>query len=399
MISAIVCLPPDHTAIIQWRNGTSYISPWIETPPISLKPIFGTGIFIANFTVPKTLYRLPDVVYKLTIRDNSSIVWEDQQRQLLIDELIPNIDLLFPEDQQWEGTVSLVWNISDSGIVYNYDIYLYNSSEQFLVVEGTTLTEYVVDTTVFSDWIYTLEIFVGDLNSTTYEISINNINDAPSVTILNPDSWGSYSEQLAIEWLMEDINEDTLTVSIFYSVDQVIWYPIIEAFYETSTIWDISTIADGRYYLQIVVSDGLLDTSKIISVTIYNPRPPTIQILSPLADAHLSDPIHISWEVFDPNPSDTLKFTVYYSNDNSTWVIISANIYTMNLTWNTTDIESGTYYILVTVTDASHSASAYMGPIYFESRSKKSSSFPGMSLTLFALGLLIILLKKKKSPR
>ena len=31
-----------------------------------------------------------------------------------------------------------------------------------------------------------------------------------SCSILNPNSWGSYSEQLTIEWLMEDINEDTL---------------------------------------------------------------------------------------------------------------------------------------------------------------------------------------------
>ena len=146
-----------------------------------------------------------------------------------------------------------------------------------------------------------------------------------------------------------------------------------------------------------MVSDGLLETSITTSVAIYNPRPPTIQILSPPADAHLTGPVHISWEAADPNPSDNLKFTIYYSTDNSTWVIITANTYIMNLTWNTTDIESGTYYILVTVTDGRHSSSAYVGPLDLEIRSKKSVFFPGTSLTLLTIGLLVILLKKKKT--
>jgi hypothetical protein len=67
----------------------------------------------------------------------------------------------------------------------------------------------------------------------------------------------------------------------------------------------------------------------------------------------------------------------------------------LKLTWNTTAIESGTYYILVTVTNTRHSASAYVEPIYLESR--KSISFPGIIFTLLAIGLLVILLKGKKT--
>lgn len=138
-----------------------------------------------------------------------------------------------------------------------------------------------------------------------------------------------------------------------------------------------------------------MEDSQIVKVTVYNPKAPTIQVFSPLAEDQLSGNISITWEAYDPNPSDTLKFTVYYSNDNSSWNILVSNIYASEVIWDTAEIESGTYYILVTVFDGISSSTAYTGPIFFKSEATKSSPALGITTTLLCLGIIKILLKKK----
>ncbi len=401
LLASCLFVLPDATyyPIIKWYNTTSFPYIWVEETGNTIESLTRPGFFYTNFTVPKDFYSKTSVNSLLAIKDVSdNVVWESlSQKTYPISLMIPTIDLLTSTETFWMDTVNIRWNLTGGEIAdCFFNLYLVNSSHSILIIENLSEFEYDLDTTLFSDGTYSLDLWCGDFTSSTFSVDIHNQNIPPTITISSPFSYMSYSDEIQIQWSISDVEEDLILVDIHYSSDQVVWYPLVVSSSGTEYLWDISELSNGLYYLRFIASDGTSNVTEIVIIQISHNYAPELTILTPEVNKEYSKEILISWQATDPNPNDILHFSLYYSIDNSSWIQILSNYQQFSYTWDISTLTPGTYYLLVVANDILLSTSAYVGPISIVSPS--SASGLSFLITLIVLFNLLVL-KRSKSRR
>lgn len=98
--------------------------------------------------------------------------------------------------------------------------------------------------------------------------AINNINEAPTVTVTAPNGGEIWNGSKTITWNATDSDDDTLTVSIYYrnsSSSSSSWATIASSEANTgSHTWDTTSVSDGTYLINVTAKDpGGLSASDI----------------------------------------------------------------------------------------------------------------------------------------
>jgi|GEM_PF-7068869 len=121
----------------------------------------------------------------------------------------------------------------------------------------------------------------GTVNGTanlTGNFIVNNVNVAPSVTVLEPDEDDIWEDEENIIWNATDPDNDTLTISIYYREnDSDDWHVIDSSEANDGTFtWDTNDVDDGdNYAINVTATDpgGLRDSDVSGEFTIDNGEP------------------------------------------------------------------------------------------------------------------------------
>ncbi|MHB9154947.1 MAG: Kelch repeat-containing protein, partial [Endomicrobiales bacterium] len=153
------------------------------------------------------------------------------------------------------------------------------------------------------------------------DITISNENEAPAVTVLFPRGGERLSGAVTLLWSVDDANlSDTHASDIFLSADGGASFPWHFTTAAHSFTLDTASLPNGPGFLLRVsaVDPGLLsgeDVSGVFSVDNGNLPPRAFSLVAP-ADGSSRSPLNFElvWEnAGDPNPADTLAYTLYYS--------------------------------------------------------------------------------------
>ncbi|MFX1490245.1 MAG: hypothetical protein ACFFBI_13925, partial [Promethearchaeota archaeon] len=121
------------------------------------------------------------------------------------------------------------------------------------------------------DFILLLEDEAGASVSLNLSITINSVNDAPYFIENNINiEQMSTLDTINIEYEVNDVDNllSELNFSIYYGSGNN-WHRIIENYKDTTYTWETKNVPDGKYYIKIIVSDGI-DNSTWISPESYS---------------------------------------------------------------------------------------------------------------------------------
>ena len=101
-----------------------------------------------------------------------------------------------------------------------------------------------------------------DSSIATVNITVTAVNDAPSITLFEPDGTDDQAHlSFDITWADQDVDDDAL-ISLYYDIDNTGFDGtlMVENISEDDTAdsytWDTSTIAPGNYYVYATINDG-----------------------------------------------------------------------------------------------------------------------------------------------
>jgi hypothetical protein len=238
-------------------------------------------------------------------------------------------------------------------------------------------------TTVDDDW-YWIKTFVNDTTGLTATnisgkfIIHNSYLNPPIVTVLHPNEGEEVRVTIELKASAHDpegnINVDG--VKFYYSSNLVDWNyigyspdPDLSDETQYTLSWNTLLIPDGRYWLNATCKDmsyltgwDLSDEPFYIHNTELNP--PFLNLVTPNGGEVLTGSYTVSAEAGDLEENIDLNgVTYYYSSDKVNWTRIgnapskvspipsSPQMYTSNLSWDTTQVPDAEYWLNVSATD------------------------------------------------
>lgn len=182
----------------------------------------------------------------------------------------PTVDAVYPNGgEKVNGVITLNASASDADGQSDIQIvkfyYSSNSGSTFALIGNTTtatgnLYELSWNTSKVSDGKnYRIKAEASDSSSATVyrtsasNFAINNINEAPTITVTAPNGGEIWNGSKSIRWNATDPDDDALTISIYYrnsSNSSASWTTISSAESNTgSYTWDTTSVLDGNAYL------------------------------------------------------------------------------------------------------------------------------------------------------
>ena len=348
---------------IQVDASPDFTSPVISTDNITTAYYRSTGTAVSQGTWYWHVQAFDGTTYG---------VWSSTYT-LYVDTIAPNaITALTASTGTINGQVQLSWiNPADqtpapNTIAPNYYYLVYYSSAGPVTSTGTlNVTQYpavgmTVPTVPSSSGTlqsasvnnladgttYYLAVFLADSAGNYSAISTTSpfacTNSSPVISaILAPVPGVTLSGKTTIQWTAFDPDPgDTLTYYIYNSIDSGSSFNLMASTIGvTSLPWDTQTVQNSTStVLKLKAQDmrglyALLQTTGTFKVSNPN-EPPSVSIVSPSAGATLSKTVILSWNVTDPNLSDTHTYDIYISSDsglNNEWHFTSiVTSYTIN---------------------------------------------------------------------
>lgn len=199
-------------------------------------------------------------------------------------------------------------------------------------------------------------------------VILNLWEKAPTVTIVSPNGGESLKGANTITWMANDPQGDTLTFTVYYSLNEgQNWIIIAEGLTDLFCQWDTTMVPDGSAYLiKVEASDGtqtgmdVSDASFEIANGVTRPSTntaPTINIIRPNGGERVHGLYEIRWSVNDLD-GDTLMSTIYYSpNSGQTWTKLASGVTDTSYSWDTSRLQTGSNYLIkVEVSDGTLTA-------------------------------------------
>jgi preprotein translocase subunit YajC len=254
-----------------------------------------------------------------------------------------------------------------------------SDAEPNIKANGTYKFSLAWDTTLVDDFWYRLKAVVTDSENLTNEtmtqgfIVHNNENNPPVIDIISPIPGEIITESKMVIVRVRDLEDDIDAngVDYFHSTDKVDWRyfgsvqqprPTDKMFYDF--LWQSTQVPDGRYWLNVSVSDNSGLKSWYITedtVFVHNSmlNPPVVKILGMEKGMYVNGTFNLHALAEDlENNINEIGVMFYYSMDGDDWTIISnvqsplsdeSNIY--QLSWDTSLHTDGKYWLMAEVTD------------------------------------------------
>jgi hypothetical protein len=172
--------------------------------------------------------------------------------------------------------------------------------------EGVTQVEFIVDgvsigidsddsdgwsanwiTTSWSDGSYIVSAIATDTApqtaSDSISVTVNNVDDVPTVSIVNPTDGATVSGTIAVLIDAADTEDEAGTLTVEWNIDGGVWqsatYNGSSGYYETS--WDTTTATDGNHTVNARATDSVSNVSSTSNtVTVDNTGPSTVSVQS-----------------------------------------------------------------------------------------------------------------------
>jgi hypothetical protein len=202
-----------------------------------------------------------------------------------------------PNEGRMEGTQVISWDVTDAdGDILFYRLYYahgwtsnyyafttyeinntwggssfeWNTSKAGVADGKYTLFLWMFDCSSYQNW----EIYTGTYLN--HNITIDNDNDAPSISLKSPLGGETLSGMTSVEFNASDPNEDTMTCSLYYASDGVNFDNlIVDNLTSANYSWNTSALPDGtQYAIKVVVEDehGITSSDTSGTFTINNPE-------------------------------------------------------------------------------------------------------------------------------
>jgi hypothetical protein len=265
---------------------------------------------------------------------------------------IPEVTLNAPDGgETWLTAKEINWTYTDANPGDTATISLKASDDGGSNYDITIATELPNGTTYYmwntrevsNGTNYKIKVIVTDYRKLSGEdvsddaFTIENVNEAPDISILYPTGEQILSDIVKIQWKATDVNlADAHVFSIYLSSNAGVNYLLLAELSSPAThyLWDTTEYFNGlNYRLKIIVTDeGSLsdeDSSSDFSISNGNLPPNEFNLLLPYDGSKVSPlKIELTWEdKGDPNPEDeSVIYTLYYSTSENFTVYTATNI-------------------------------------------------------------------------
>jgi thermitase len=229
-----------------------------------------------------------------------------------------------------EGMISINWIIkNNNNLSYNCSVYYWNNSHWVLIAEDlVNSTNYNWDSTTVEDGdFYLIQVIAQSVNYSAMDQSnepfiVDNIEEAPTVTVLYPNGGELLDGTITISWTASDPDYDNLTYNLYYWNNSH-WVEIASELKTTTFDWNTQiTGKNGSYYLiRVEVTDGLFVVTDESNSTFTINQPPSVEIIYPNGGEILVESVTISWSSFDSD-GEWLFYSLYYSSNGDSWIFI-----------------------------------------------------------------------------
>ncbi len=340
---------------------------------------------------------LVDGVYwvKANISDLDDMAVEDMVKfEVDNPDIEPSVALIYPDAQVSEVAGTLTINatafdrdndINSMGVSFYYSgddvnwVFIDNDPTP----DANQIYEIAWDTTTVGDGWYWVKAFVNDTTGLSNEsrseqfLVHNSILNPPHLTVIFPNNGEELklNAKLEVDAIDIDGNLNVGGVKYYYSSNKIDWVYIGNKATPLTTgsdrfvyIWDTRTVPDGRYWLNASANDttdllGWDRSDKPFFVHNTQLNPPIVDVVYPNGDEILTGTNILSATAGDlENNIDDNGVYFYYSRNKLNWTLIdnvqngtsatsTPGFFYYNLSWDTTTVDDGEYWLRVSVTD------------------------------------------------
>ena len=198
--------------------------------------------------------------------------------------------------------------------------------------------------------------------ATSAPLVLNNVNEAPYVTLSSPNVDHGYGSVVQVAWQAWDPDGDVLAVDLDYRRTDGVWSSLARQIPNSGKFaWDVGQLPPGvDYELRITVTDpmGQLGTDLISGIRLSANHPPTVRLVWPNRGVTLAKEAAILWQAKDED-DDELHVDLYYSdNAGQAWIPLAEGLAnTGYYVWQISFFPPGTQYRMrVVARDASSRA-------------------------------------------
>ena len=164
------------------------------------------------------------------------------------------------------------------------------------------------------------------------------------ISVISPNGGETLSSSVTISWVGTDPDDDVLSYTIGYNLNNQGWKLIANGISEQSYLWDISRFSDSNNVLiKVIASDGFGLQAEDVSDFVFNidnTDVPSVVLNSPISGLTYSDVLTVNWDLTDIDNLVT-SFDLYYStNSGIDWILVTSGISPSqtDYDWNTTSI-------------------------------------------------------------
>lgn len=311
----------------------------------------------------------PDGAYELqvTISDGLSLASTVLSQPITISNRAnhpPQVRLISPRGGEcWSGVREISWRAWDiDGDVLTATLYLGIGGEEW--VELATLDARVGhilwDTSQAPpSGMYRLRVLVSDGQITTEAGSQGTFyllsNRPPQVRFISPDSQGKLLRGNLVTWVAEDVDNDSLAISLAISDDEGnTWTELASNLFNAGEYaLDFTALKPGHpYRLRLCASDGLARVqvcSAPFRLAKFAHIVPDIEIISPQRGERWTGTQTVRWRASDP-AGQSLRIDIECSrNGGRDWIALARGLRNSGVyQWDTRDVPNGIYLLRLT---------------------------------------------------
>jgi hypothetical protein len=170
----------------------------------------------------------------------------------------------------------------------------------------------------------------GEASLISAPFVVENVNDAPGITLLAPTAGTVDNDTLAITWAAWDPDGDPLSIDLDYRLGDGPWQSVAHGLDNTGAhLWRPTDIAFGQNYtLRISATDaqGTTDADTVGPIRFQQNHVPEIELLWPKNRIRVEQETVILWRAIDGD-NDELTIDIYYSdNAGQAWLPLAEGL-------------------------------------------------------------------------
>ncbi len=349
--------------------------------------------------------------------------------------------IIFPNGGELvNGSIISTWIVSIDSLGHNitYDIYFSADAGGLwsLFASNVTTTNHTIDTNLLVDGTsYLMKVVAEDSEGFTAEDvsdSVFTIRNTPHTlsipTVITPNGGETLNGSVSIEWTAAiDSWDHDVTYSVHYSSNNgADWTLLISDLTATNYPWNTAAVSDGVEYLIKIVATGsagftaedVSDNVFTIQNTLHTLSIPTV--INPNGGETLSGTATIQWTAATDSFAHSVTYSIYYSaDDGSSWILLATGLTTTSFDWDTTMFSEGADYLIKIIATCSEglseedtsdgtftvqyvtttSTTTTTTTTSEETTTKESESDPGFELAIVAIGIIAIVLIKRRRKK